>query len=670
MNQYMSYNLSFKNIENFSLLKGKKNRIFAIYKTLKCKYANQNYKSGCLNISICRKNLIITKTITLNYIKAAHMNKNSDRIKNSLVEKHNSGVKKIKNKINPNKYCKNLINKFMKNSNALIKPIMYEDTLYKKQKTINKVEKSSNQINICKKNDFVNQRFYFNNIYNNFNNSFKINNYFKKENYFTNKNINFNNSFEKKLSPPTGKKENLSFDLSNDKIKELNNISLNFDFLKDNKIIDPNNIFKLSKNPSKGFEKSSPNQKITKNKQILKTIYKNKGRKTKNSKYLINDSKHTKYSSDNMMRKIKNKVIESSRLLANRIIKEETKNSCNLNFNLFNKEFRKIQGSFSQELNIKYNCWFYQIKIKDIFSMELSNKYTTIEKTSNVQLINFIFSPINEKFFLKTKVLLNTPFHQYYHDIFLNENKNWKIYYGIHENDQKYQIENMIKNIQEEEKELSNDLLKYINDIDYLAHHYEEYFLQKKPRNVDYNNKKNKFIKDFMNNLVNNEYLKLCEELKQLKIFYENRKLLNNKFESNSLIVQKNQKSDDTLDNSLLIKNNNFFTSNSNNEIKNIIEYKDNQLKIIDDIIINSTIQKTKNENLGKNNISLEEKINEFCHDKNCNDIKEKTSKKSLGDELEKNSYKENNFCNRKRKIRFFIRCKNYKKDKISNNLK
>ena len=80
-----------------------------------------------------------------------------------------------------------------------------------------------------------------------------------------------------------------------------------------------------------------------------------------------------------------------------------------------------------------------------------------------------------------------------------------------------------------------------------------------------------------MNNLVNNEYLKLCEELKQLKIFYENRKLLNNKFESNSLIVQKNQKSDDTLDNSLLIKNNNFFTSNSNNEIKNIIEYKDNK---------------------------------------------------------------------------------------------
>ena len=654
MNQYMSHNLIFENIENFSLLKGKKNRIFAIYKALKCKYANQNYKSGCLNISICRKDLIIAKAITLNYIKVNRIDKDADKIKNCLKEKDNSGVKKNKNKINPNKYCKNLINKFMKNSNALIKPIMYEDTLYKKQKTINKVEKSS-KINICKKNDFVNQSFYFNNINNNFNNSFKINNYYKKENYFTNKNINFNNSFEKKLSPPIGKNENLNFDLFNDKTKKLNNISLNFDILKDNKIFVPNYIFNLSKNN----EKSSPNQEITKNKEILKSISKNKGRKAKNSKNLNNDSTHTKYSSDNMMRKIKNKVIESSRLLANRIIKEETKNSYNLNFNLVNKEFRKIQGSFSQELNIKYNCWFYQRKIKEIFSMELSNKYTTIEKSSNIQLINLIFSPINEKYFLKTKALLNTPFHQYYHDIFLNENKNWKIYYGIHENDQKYQLENMIKSIQEEEKEISNDHLKYINDISYLAHHYEEYFLQKKPRNVDYNNKKNKFIKDFMNKLVKNEYLKLCEELKQFKIFYENRKLLNKKFESSSLIVQKNQKSDETLGNSLLIKNNNLFASNSNNEIKNLIEYKGNQANKFDDIIRNSTIQKSKNENFGKNTISLEEKIKEYCHDK-----KEKASKKSIGDESEKNAYVENNFCNRKRKIRCFITCKKYKKDK------
>ena len=76
-----------------------------------------------------------------------------------------------------------------------------------------------------------------------------------------------------------------------------------------------------------------------------------KGRKRKNSQYLNIESKHTKHSSDNMMRKIKNKVIESMRLLINKVLKDEIKNE-NIKFNLLYKEFRKIQGSFSQELNV------------------------------------------------------------------------------------------------------------------------------------------------------------------------------------------------------------------------------------------------------------------------------------------------------------------------------
>jgi hypothetical protein len=54
-------------------------------------------------------------------------------------------------------------------------------------------------------------------------------------------------------------------------------------------------------------------------------------------------------------------------------------------------EFKKIKGSFSQELNIKFNLWFYQIKISDIFSMEVSTKYSTFERSSNKELIEYIF---------------------------------------------------------------------------------------------------------------------------------------------------------------------------------------------------------------------------------------------------------------------------------------
>ena len=664
MNQYMSYNLSLENIDQFSLFKEKKNSIFSIYKTLKIKYINQYYKYHSLNKSVCRKDLIIAKIISLNFIKTIHKKNNSIGIKNGVKDENDTDVKRIKKKLNSNNYCKNLINNFMKNSNALIKPIMYEDTLYNNQKVDHKVEEISNNINMYKNNDFENKRFYYNNIKNSFNNNYKFNNFFKKENYFSNKNINFNNSFEKKLSPPfnIGICKTRKFNSLNDKKKELKNIKLDFNFLKENKIIS-NDIYNLSYNISNQSEKFLPNEDITKTKNFLKTIKKNKGRKAKNSKNDNSESMHTKFSSDNMMRKIKNKVIESSRLLANRIIKEESKNSCNIKFNLIIREFRKIQGSFSQELNIKFNCWFYQRKIKDIFSMEISNKYSTIEKKSNIELVNFIFSPLNEKNFIKTKVLLNTPFHQYYHDIFLNENKNWKAYYGIHENDQKYQIDYMIKNIKEEEREINNDNLKYIKDINYLAHHYEQYFLQKKPRNVDYNNKKNKYIKDFMNNLVNNEYLELCEELKQFKVFYEKRNSLSNKFEPNSLIVQKN---DEILDNSLLIKNNNkSFILKNNNDIKKDIEYNNEPKRLFNNIIENTS---TKNECI-VNIISPEdEKLNSLFNGKICKNFKEKKSKDNI-DELEKNKCQEKYICHkkRKRKIRHFIGCKKYKKDKHSN---
>ena len=94
-----------------------------------------------------------------------------------------------------------------------------------------------------------------------------------------------------------------------------------------------------------------------------------------------------------MMRKIKNKVIESMRLLINKVLKDEIKNE-NIKYNLLYKEFRKIQGSFSQELNVKYNYWFYQITIKDIFTLEISNKYSATEKNSNKEIIDYIM--INE----------------------------------------------------------------------------------------------------------------------------------------------------------------------------------------------------------------------------------------------------------------------------------
>ena len=237
-------------------------------------------------------------------------------------------------------------------------------------------------------------------------------------------------------------------------------------------------------------------------------------------------SKHTKFSADNMMRKIKNKIIESSRQLANKVLLDEI-NSLKTKYKFPYKEFRKIKGSFSQELNIKFNLWFYQIKISDIFSLEISTKYSSTEKLSNKELIEYLFDAENNNNFKKTKQILNMPFHQYYHDIFLSENQNWIQYFNISPQDNKYKIEYLLSNLDDKDNgndNNENSNKSYVNQMKALAENYEDFFLNKKMRNVDLSEKKNDFIKNFMINTQRSDYLKYAEKVKEIKNYYDNRK--------------------------------------------------------------------------------------------------------------------------------------------------
>jgi hypothetical protein len=637
MSHYIIYNLSINHIENFSLLKEKKSKIFGIYKNTKYKYLNLYNKI----FFIPRKDILKVKEISLDFIETVKKDnnvliKNNTNIINplnliyhnnddTLLSYESDPIKKlIKNK---SKYCKKA------NKNDLIKPVLYEDNL-----------KNAQVEDVPKNSGFINKYISYN--------KYLIDSFIKKynfdlskENYF--KNVDKNLLFEKKLSPILEKSnifENLNKFPNNNEINELNQLKLNnksvINKYKEEEII--------SKEKTNFFTKNFSTQESTFHNNInnhkLSSINKSKGRKCKNSSLLNEKSTHTKHSPDNMMRKIKNKVIESSRLLVNKVLNEEIKNNRNITFNLIHKEFRKIKGCFGQELNIKYNFWFYQITIKDIFTLEISNKYTATEKSSNKEIIEFIDSPLNNKNFIKTKKLLNTPFHQYYHDIFLNEEPNWKIYYGINEKDNKYQIDYLLNNLDEEEKgQSNNENSQYIKNINSLAHRYEEFFLEKRPRNIEFNNKKNDFIKDFMNNTLNDKYSKLSDEVKKFKIFYENRNLLNK--EQLNLVLP-NQKSDETQENSL-IKINNLNTNN-----KEIINIKNNKN-------YNINIDNIKNEDFDlnlKNNIALkEEQEEEKKENYDENMIKSKKTKTEmkapLNNEISKNQYIENIYSLKKRKV-------------------
>ena len=194
-------------------------------------------------------------------------------------------------------------------------------------------------------------------------------------------------------------------------------------------------------------------------------IKKNPGRKKKNSGEI---GIHNKFSKDNMMRKLKNKVMESARRLINKMIKIESGEE----YKYFG-EMRKIQGVFCQELNIKFNFWFYVQKLKTIFQFKMSTKYSKGDFDSNAQLISKIYSEKYKNKFPRTIKLLDMMFHQYLHEIFLGE-KNWTNEFEISEEDNQFGINYFLKNKIDENK---NDLF-YLEKMNKLAIKYELFFFE------------------------------------------------------------------------------------------------------------------------------------------------------------------------------------------------
>jgi len=549
MNLYHANNSIVEKTENLSLLGKSINKIFYTSKIKKQNILNKKLTTP-ENQNIHDASKIICKEINL-YFCSTKDNKNnivkdsykSNKIKKSKDEINNFNINK-KGKKN-NKLLNKSNSKEQKNKKniSLIRPLFAEERQEEKNFFINK-RNFLNPININIQNNFK-----VNTIYNNF-----IFNDFKKNSGTINNNLKF--SFNNLPKYPLTRLESIPFSNNEDFFKNSNinfQLSSNIRNKIDSSGINTNILKKKEKFNISLANSSSKETTLDKNKLVFLGDLKRKGRRSKNLKNLNIPSKHTKFSSDNMMRKIKNKIIESSRLLCNKILKNEIKNLKEL-YQFPYTEFKKIKGSFSQELNIKFNLWFYQIKIKEIFNMEISTKYSSFEKSSNKELIGYIFSKENINNFPKLRELLNMPFHQYYHDIFLGERKDWIKYYGIKEEENKYELNYLLKSLEEEDKD--NNLNKiYIEKLGNLAKNYEGFFLFKKMRNVDLSEKKNDFIKQFMNNSLESDYLKYLEQVKQIKNYYDNRiNMIHNNVDNKNTIKEKQQdvKNEEILNNIII----------------------------------------------------------------------------------------------------------------------
>ena len=232
-----------------------------------------------------------------------------------------------------------------------------------------------------------------------------------------------------------------------------------------------------------------------------------KGRKLKTSS---DERKHNKYSQDNMMRKIKNKVIEYARQLINKIYFEE-KSKSEPRKTIINKYICKILPIFTQNLGIKFNLDFYFKSIQEIFSLPKSNLYSNskIKSKSNNKLLQEI---IDDRQYEKTQILLKMKFHEFYHKIFLDENKFLRDVFKIKDEDNNYNIHHFKEELI---KDKENDDL-YIDNILNLSRNYEDYFLYKKPRKSKKMEKKSDIEVSNKNDNYFNELKIKIENLKEM----------------------------------------------------------------------------------------------------------------------------------------------------------
>ena len=190
------------------------------------------------------------------------------------------------------------------------------------------------------------------------------------------------------------------------------------------------------------------------------------GRKRKNH---INDkkSKHDKFSSDNIIRKINTKLFDSILYLLNSTIKKENINEIEKIY------FLKIDQKIIKNININYIKKLFKTKIKDIFSKNISKKYYNYGLDYNSILIKKIYA---DKKQIKTISILEKTFLEC-----LEHFRGSKFYNELNGLEKKYQtVINCLKDNGETEEYI--DIFKNIMD------NYEQNYSNKIARRTRKNN--------------------------------------------------------------------------------------------------------------------------------------------------------------------------------------
>ncbi len=208
-------------------------------------------------------------------------------------------------------------------------------------------------------------------------------------------------------------------------------------------------------------ENNTQNQKIFNITKINKKI----GRIKKYSSLI---GKHNKFSEDNIIRKIKRRFLENVRLYIN----DEYKKDCISKKKNKGKNnwLKKIDPKFSRKIKKRDNLQWFKFKIFEVFSENISLKYTSFGIDSNKQKIQNFFLTEEPN---KVKDILNTTIETLFNIYIKNEKlDNFKT------------LNDDVKQLEKQMKELGQENIKeYLIKYEKTAKNMKMIFINKTERN-------------------------------------------------------------------------------------------------------------------------------------------------------------------------------------------
>ena len=222
-------------------------------------------------------------------------------------------------------------------------------------------------------------------------------------------------------------------------------------------------------------------------------IKKKKGRKRNGFSLTIKSNEHTKYSDDNIIKKINSFFLESTRNWLNNSFIDEKGNfqTPKIRKKLKKSLFLKISPKLiTTNLKRETVILMLKAKFKDIFFNQLSKKYKKTKQNQNIKLIEEIYNQNNQPFVI---YILELTFFEVF-SLFNGQNKGEDIrnYFLENYNVDQNLIEqflnnfnkidiflNEVKKKEERQKQTEEMVQEYVQRISLLCLNYKEWFINK-----------------------------------------------------------------------------------------------------------------------------------------------------------------------------------------------